>query len=113
MNIHSRENEHSFSNWTTMSEAALRKGGEEPAIDRRTHIINAAERCFVRAGFHRTTMQDVAAEAGMSPGNLYRYFPSKDALVAGLCGRDRAELAREFQEMREGAGDFLTAFKEL
>ena len=35
-------------------------------------------------------MQDVAAEAGMSPGNLYRYFPSKDALVAGLCERDRA-----------------------
>ena len=30
-----------------------------------------------------TTIQDVAREAGMSPGNLYRYFASKDAIVAG------------------------------
>ena len=46
------------------------------------------------AGFHRTTMQDVAAEAGMSPGNLYRYFPSKEAMVIGLAERDRARVAR-------------------
>jgi TetR/AcrR family transcriptional regulator, repressor for uid operon len=47
-------------------------------VDRRTRILDAAETCFVRSGFHRTTMQDVAAEAGMSAGNLYRYFPSKE-----------------------------------
>ena len=58
-------------------------------------------------------MQDVAAEAGMSPGNLYRYFPSKDALVAGLCERDRVGLVNEFAEVREAGGDFLTAFREL
>ena len=96
-----------------MSEAARRKEGDEPEIDRRTHILDAAERSFVRAGFHRATMQDVAAEAGMSPGNLYRYFPSKDALVAGLCERDRAGLASEFVGVRESGADFLTAFREL
>ena len=51
-------------------------------------------------GFHRTTMQDVAAEAGMSPGNLYRYFPSKDAIVAGLAERDRARVMADFAEHR-------------
>jgi AcrR family transcriptional regulator len=96
-----------------MSEAARHKEGDEPEIDRRTHILDAAERSFVRAGFHRATMQDVAAEAGMSPGNLYRYFPSKDALVAGLCERDRAGLASEFAGVRESGADFLTAFREL
>lgn len=95
-----------------MSEAAL-KSGDDVSSDRRAKILDAAELSFVRAGFHRTTMQDVAAEAGMSPGNLYRYFPSKDALVAGLCERDRARLASEFTEMRAAGGDFLAAFREL
>jgi AcrR family transcriptional regulator len=113
MNLHSHENDHSFSLQANMSHALLRKTGEEPEIDRHTHILDAAERSFVGAGFHRTTMQDVAAEAGMSPGNLYRYFPSKDALVAGLCERDRSRLAAEFAEVRESGSDFFTAFREL
>jgi TetR/AcrR family transcriptional repressor of uid operon len=92
---------------------ALRALAEESTTERRKLVLDAAERSFTRAGFHRTTMQDVAAEAGMSPGNLYRYFPSKDALVAGLCERDRAGLATEFAEMRESGGDFLAAFREL
>jgi TetR/AcrR family transcriptional regulator, repressor for uid operon len=96
-----------------MNAPALRALAEESTAERRRLILDAAERSFTRAGFHRTTMQDVAAEAGMSPGNLYRYFPSKDALVAGLCERDRAGLANEFAEVREAGGDFLAAFREL
>ena len=96
-----------------MNAPALRALAEESTSERRRIILDAAERSFTRAGFHRTTMQDVAAEAGMSPGNLYRYFPSKDALVAGLCERDRVGLATEFAEMRESGGDFLAAFREL
>jgi TetR/AcrR family transcriptional repressor of uid operon len=64
--------------------------------DRRDEILSAAQRCFVRSGFHRTSMQEICAEAGMSPGNLYRYFPSKEALIAGIAGRDRTEVAQEF-----------------
>ena len=41
--------------------------GHDGGAGRRARILDAAERCFVRAGFHRTTMQDVAAEAAMSP----------------------------------------------
>jgi TetR/AcrR family transcriptional repressor of uid operon len=86
--------------------------GDEIA-DRRARILDAAERSFCRSGFHRTTMQDVAAEAGMSPGNLYRYFPSKDALVAGLCERDRLSLSQEFSALGATAGNFLAAFRAL
>jgi AcrR family transcriptional regulator len=67
-----------------------------PDADRRTRIVAAAERAFVRHGFHATTMQHVAEEAGMSAGNLYRYFPSKEALVEGLCLVDQDERAGQF-----------------
>jgi len=64
--------------------------------DRRDEILAAAQRCFVRNGFHQTSMQEICTEAGMSPGNLYRYFPSKESLIAGIAERDRAEVAQEF-----------------
>jgi TetR/AcrR family transcriptional regulator, repressor for uid operon len=64
--------------------------------DRREEILAAAQRCFVRSGFHQTSMQEICTEAGMSPGNLYRYFSSKEAIIAGIAERDRAEVASEF-----------------
>jgi AcrR family transcriptional regulator len=74
--------------------------------DRRAEILAAAQRCFVRTGFHQTSMQEICAEAGMSPGNLYRYFPSKEALIAGIAERDRAEVAQEFASVDLSHGFF-------
>ena len=113
MNLHSPENEYSFSYIDETMAEAVRILAEDATPDRRTQILNAAERSFTRAGFHRSTMQDVAAEAGMSPGNLYRYFPSKDALVAGLCERDRGQLVGEFTEVRQAGANFMEVFREL
>ena len=79
---------------------------------RADRILDAAERCFVRSGFHRATMQDVAAEAGMSPGNLYRYFRSKEALATGLAERDRARVIADMSSL-DDAGDFLAALSGL
>ena len=67
--------------------------------ERRQRILEAAERAFVGNGFHATTMQLVADEAGMSAGNLYRYFPSKEAIVEGLCELDQVEMAQAFAEL--------------
>ena len=69
---------------------------------RREHILDAAERCFARAGFHRTTMHDICKEAGVSPGALYVYFDSKEALIAGISERDRAEFAERLDGARGG-----------
>jgi TetR/AcrR family transcriptional regulator, repressor for uid operon len=85
---------------------------DEAQSERRMRILDAAERCFVRAGFHRTTMQDVALEAKMSPGNLYRYFPSKDSMAVGLAERDRAQVAQDFSLVVE-AEDFFEGFVRL
>jgi len=51
-------------------------------------------------------MQEICAEAGMSAGNLYRYFPSKEALIAGIAERDRAEVAQEFANVDLSPGLF-------
>jgi TetR/AcrR family transcriptional regulator, repressor for uid operon len=74
----------------------MRRANAQLQSDRRDEILAAAQRCFVRSGFHGASMQDICAEAGMSPGNLYRYFPSKEALIAGIAERDRAEVAQAF-----------------
>ena len=79
---------------------------------RRTHILDAAERCFAHEGFHRTTIQDICRESAVSPGALYLYFASKEALIAGICERDRADLAADFAEV-EQAPDFMAAFAAL
>src|SRR5271168_2705641 len=74
-------------------------GKPTPDGERRMHIVRAAERAFVRFGFHATTMQNVAEEAGMSAGNLYRYFPSKEAIVEGLCIADQVQRTEVFSEL--------------
>jgi TetR/AcrR family transcriptional regulator, transcriptional repressor of aconitase len=52
--------------------------------ERRAQILAAARRCFVRDGFHQTSMQDLVREAGMSSGAVYRYFDSKDAMIVAI-----------------------------
>jgi AcrR family transcriptional regulator len=79
---------------------------------RRARILDAAERCFVRAGFHRTTMDDICKEAGISPGALYVYFDSKESLIEGLSERDRDEFAERFAAL-SSAPDFLKALQAL
>ena len=66
---------------------------------RRAQILQAALRCFARTGFYATTMDDVAAEAGVSKGTPYLYFTSKAELYRALnewwsCGlSDRVDSA--------------------
>lgn len=84
----------------SLAETPLRPNSGQ---DRKDRILDAAERCFVRTGFHRATMQDVAAECGMSPGNLYRYFAAKDDIVSGLAERDRERFMRDMAQLKLAA----------
>ncbi len=79
---------------------------------RREHILDAAEQCFARSGFHRTTIQDICREADVSAGALYVYFASKEDLIAGICERDRAKFARELAALAD-APDLLAALSKL
>ncbi len=51
---------------------------------RRDQILSAARQCFLRDGFHATSMQDLFAEAGLSSGAVYRYFASKDDVIVAI-----------------------------
>jgi AcrR family transcriptional regulator len=64
---------------------------------RREQVLRAAVICFAEQGFHVTTMADVIRASGLSAGAVYRYFPSKNALVltaaSGAVGHARHVLA--------------------
>ena len=83
--------------------------GRRTADERRERILEAAERAFAAHGFHAATMQHVAEAAGMSAGNLYRTFPSKEAIVEGLCALDQAEGARAFADLLATDRDIVAA----
>ena len=59
---------------------------QEYLAARRRQILDGAARCFARDGFHGTSMQDVLRETGLSAGAVYRYFPSKEAMIGALAG---------------------------
>jgi AcrR family transcriptional regulator len=68
---------------------------KEPAVARgertRRLIVETALRLFREQGYDRTTMRAVAAAAGLSPGNAYYYFPSKQHLVQHFYAEIQAE----------------------
>lgn len=64
----------------------------DPALTerRKQEILAAAAACFVRSGFHQSNMQAICAASGLSPGGLYRYFPSKDAIILAIAEKQRS-----------------------
>jgi TetR/AcrR family transcriptional regulator, transcriptional repressor of aconitase len=74
---------------------------------RRRQIMDAAVTCFARDGFHAATMQDIVAETGLSAGAIYRYFRSKEDIVAAIAAEHHAPEAAALAEA--GAGDDLGA----
>jgi AcrR family transcriptional regulator len=54
---------------------------------RKNQILDAAWSCFGRRGYHQTTMQEVATAAGISAGAIYRYYPSKEAVLQAISER--------------------------
>src|SRR6516165_1575697 len=64
---------------------------EEYRDARRDQILSAARRCFLRDGFHATSMQDLFAEAGLSSGAVYRYFASKDDMIIAIAEENMSD----------------------
>ena len=58
----------------------------------RARIMETADALFRRLGFAKTTVADIASELDMSPANVYRFFPSKNAIVQALCQRCLSDL---------------------
>src|SRR5437016_2554484 len=63
--------------------------------DTRARIMDSADALFRRLGYAKTAVADIAAELGMSPANVYRFFPSKNAIVEAICHKCLRELEDE------------------
>lgn len=57
---------------------------EEMRVKSRTALINAARKLFAEIGYFKCRISDIAKEAGMSQGNVYWYFSSKEELLKAV-----------------------------
>ncbi len=79
---------------------------------RRREILDAAQACFERRGFHGSSMSEICLEARMSPGSLYRYFPSKESIIAAMAEDERRTTTLAFEAVRT-SDNFLMALSQL
>lgn len=58
---------------------------------KRKQIIDAAISCFIEKGFHATSTAEICKAAGMSPGNLFHYYPTKNAIIEAIVLEDQSD----------------------
>jgi AcrR family transcriptional regulator len=93
----------------------VRPGLRAAGVQRtRSGILTAARRHLVEAGYHRLSMEDVAADAGVTRVTIYRHFDSKLGLLDAIAD-DLAQRARIVTGMHEAAeiGDPVAAFTAM
>ncbi len=76
------------------------KVSEEYLEARRRGILVAAQRCVSRKGIQGTTMRDICRAANLSPGAVYRYFPSKDEILGALAELRLEQIRAFFRSLR-------------
>jgi len=91
----------------------------ESAVERRKgRIEEAAKQLFIRQGFHATSMRKIASKAGTSLGNLYNYYPTKEAILGSIIAKYQQvideKLRSIFDEVQDPLSrDDLTRFAQL
>lgn len=78
---------------------------------RRQQILDAACERVRQSGFHGASMADIAKAAGLSVGQIYRYFENKEAIIAAIVAQDLAEMRDKFAEMESRPGALLDAIE--
>ena len=74
-------------------------------------IVEAATRVLARQGYARTSLLDIATEAGMSKGALHYHFPTKDALITKVLDRACDRVADRARGVWNIAGDPIDALR--
>jgi AcrR family transcriptional regulator len=71
--------------------------------DTRDRILDGATDAIARHGLAKLEMQDVSVASGVSRGTLYRYFPSRQALLGELTAREALRFKQEMLDAIESA----------
>jgi TetR/AcrR family transcriptional regulator, repressor for uid operon len=79
------------------------------AETRREQVLDAAAHCFRKHGYHGASMAEIASAAAMSPGHIYHYFESKDAIIEAIIAKDAKELFSIMRELQDQPGELLDA----
>ena len=86
------------------AKAAMNTQAKLKSEDTRVRIMETAETLFRRLGYAKTAVADIASELGMSPANVYRFFPSKIAIVQAICQRCLGELEAKVWSVARARG---------
>ena len=94
------------------------KLSDEAVERRKARIEDAAKQIFIRQGFHATSMRNIASRAGTSLGNLYNYYPTKEAILGSIISKYQRvideRLRSMFDEIRDPLSpEDLTKFARL
>ncbi|MDD5175638.1 MAG: TetR/AcrR family transcriptional regulator [Sterolibacterium sp.] len=65
-------------------------------------ILNAAEQCFIKHGFHAASMANIAEAAQMSAGLIYRYFENKNAIILAIIERQLRIMSADIATLHSG-----------
>ncbi|MDI7776662.1 TetR/AcrR family transcriptional regulator [Asticcacaulis sp. EMRT-3] len=82
---------------------------EQRRQERRAIILDAAIACAIRSGFRGASMDEIAREAGLSVGVIYRYFSSKEAIIEAIVARDLDEIQNKVARIGACAPEELVA----
>src|SRR5215467_5688451 len=69
---------------------------------RAQRILDAATTLILRYGYHKTTIEDIAREAGIGKGTLYLHWNTREALFAALMLREKVAMAADIQQRLAG-----------
>lgn len=73
----------------------------------RARILDAAARLFATKGFHLTSIDEIAQEAGVAKGSVYYHFPGKDQLLVSVIQEGVRLIQETVEERQEGVTDPL------
>lgn len=79
--------------------------------ERRAQILDAAFRCFGEKGYHASRMDDLVRASGLSKGNLYLHFESKEAVFLALFDAFEAEVFAAWEEEAEHTAGALALLR--
>ena len=88
------------------------QNGRPSVESRRQQILDAACDRVRQSGFHGASMAEIAKAAGLSVGQIYRYFENKEAIIAAIVAQDLAEMREKFAELEREPGTLLDALEE-